>query len=294
MSGAVNTPPRVVPQQQFNGIANTTALVGAPFDYFSPFGEIFTDDQTASNALTYTAVLANGQPLSTAGLAFNFDPNAIGAAGAAAAGLPGAGEFSLLPGADPNTGLPALTAGQIGIRVTATDPGGLSVTDTFFIDVIPPNSPPNANDDTYTTPENVGLTTLPSTGVLHNDVDPNADPFTAAVVTGPTNGALTFHADGTFVYIPNHNFVGTDTFTYQDTDSADAVSNIATATINVVNVGKITVAPTAPATTNSVTEAFTAGALTPGRARHPRLGHLDLMECCGPRRALRRRPSCLP
>ena len=103
------------------------------------------------------------------------------------------------------------TPGQIGIRVTATDPGGLSVTDTFFIDVIPPNSPPLAADDTYTTPENVGLTTLPSTGVLHNDIDPNADPFTAAVVTGPTNGTLTFHADGTFVYIPNNNFVGTDT-----------------------------------------------------------------------------------
>ena len=181
--------------------------------------------------------------------------------------MTGAGEFkSMLPGRtgswdadDVATTLD--TPGQIGIRVTATDPGGLSVTDTFFIDVIPPNSPPLATDDTYTTPVNVGLTTLPSTGVLHNDIDPNADPFTAALVTGPTNGTLTFHADGTFVYIPNHDFVGTDTFTYQDTDSANAVSNIATATINVVNAGKITVTPTAPATTDSVTEAFTAGAL---------------------------------
>ena len=41
------------------------------------------------------------------------------------------------------------------------------------------------------------------------------------------------------------------------------MSNIATATINVVDVGKITVVPTAPATTNSVTETFTVGALTP-------------------------------
>ena len=301
VSGAVNTPPRVVPQQQFNGIPNTTALVGAPFDFFSPFGEIFTDDQTASNALTYTAILANGQPLSTVGLAFSFDPNAIGAAGAAAAGLPGVGEFSLLPGLDPNTGLPyALdTAGQIAVRVIATDPGGLSVTDTFVINVVPPNSPPNANDDTYTTPENVGLTTLLSTGVLHNDVDPNADPFTAALVTGPTNGTLTFHADGTFVYIPNHNFVGTDSFTYQDTDSAGAVSNIATATINVVNVGKITVVPTAPATTNSVTETFTVGALTPAPgSAHPQLGHLDRWRavdadgrCLGDLPACRDRPN---
>ena len=148
----------------------------------------------------------------------------------------------------------------------ATDPGGLSVTNTFVIDVQPPNSPPSAVDDSYTTFENVGLTAVPSTGVLHNDTDPNLDPFTAAVVTGPAHGALTFHADGTFVYIPNHNYVGTDFFTYQDTDSAGAVSNIATATINVVNVGKISVVPTAPATTNSVTETFTQGALIPAGA----------------------------
>ena len=168
-----------------------------------------------------------------------------------------AGEFSTLPGATLNT------PGPIAIRVKATDAGGLSVTDTFVINVVPPNSPPNAIDDSYTTPENVGLTTLLSTGVLHNDIDPNADPFTAALVTGPTNGTLTFNANGTFVYIPNHNFVGTDSFTYQDTDSAGAVSNVATATINVVNVGKITVAPTAPAATNSLTETFIVGALTP-------------------------------
>ena len=95
-------------------------------------------------------------------------------------------------------------------RVTATDNGGLSVTNTFVIDVIAPNSPPLAADDNYTTLENVGLTAVASTGVLHNDTDPNADPFTAALVTGPTNGALTFKADGTFVYIPNKNFIGTD------------------------------------------------------------------------------------
>ena len=141
--------------------------------------------------------------------------------------------------------------------------------------MIPPNSPPIAADDTYTTLENVGLTTLPSTGVLHNDIDPNADPFTAALVTGPTNGTLTFHADGTFVYIPNHNFVGTDTFTYQDTDSAGAVSNVATATINVVNAGKITVAPTPrQRRTPSRSRSRQAPCHRAGQPR-PQLGHLD-------------------
>ncbi len=95
--------------------------------------------------------------------------------------------------------------------------------------------------------------------MLHNDSDPNLDPFTAALVTGPTNGTLTFHADGTFVYSPKHNWAGTNSFTYQDTDSAGAVSNIATATITVAPVFAVDIVPTAPAATTSVTALFTFG-----------------------------------
>ena len=79
----------------------------------------------------------------TRNLSFNFDP------------VTGAGEFKTivllgpdgLLGTADDVATTLDTPGQIGIRVTATDPGGLSVTDTFFIDVVPPNSPPNADDD---------------------------------------------------------------------------------------------------------------------------------------------------
>ena len=255
LPGVGNTPPFLAAGTQFNGIANTSAIVGSTFDFFSPFTSIFNDNQTTPDLLTYTATLADGTPLSAANLQFKTVPGTLPPAGAAGVSL--AGEFSTIAGTTLDT------VEQIAVRVKATDPGGLSVTSTFIINVLPANSPPNANNDTYTTFENVGLTTLLSTGVLHNDSDPNLDPFTAALVTGPANGALTFHADGTFVYIPDHNFVGTDSFTYQDTDSAGAVGNIATATINVVNIGKISVVPTAPATTNSVTETYVQGALIP-------------------------------
>ncbi len=80
LPGAINTAPTLVVGTQYNGISNTTALAGTTFDYFSPLAQlavggpgIFTDQQTAANLLTYTAVLTNGQPLSTANLAFNFD-----------------------------------------------------------------------------------------------------------------------------------------------------------------------------------------------------------------------------
>ena len=235
VSGAVNTPPRVVPQQQFNGIANTTALVGAPFDYFSPFGEIFTDDQTASNALIYTAVLANGQPLSTARHGVQLRPDdgiGAGLAAAAYAGLPGVGEFSLLPGLDPNTGLPyALTAGQIAIRVIATDPAGLSVTDTFVINVLPLDTPPVANNDSYFDPRgrHPHRHAVKLQGVLANDTDTDfGDRLTARLVTGPAHGTLQFNTDGTFAYTPTVNYTGSDSFTYVADDIFLTDSNVAT------------------------------------------------------------------
>ena len=92
--------------------------------------------------------------------------------------------------------------------------------------------------------------------MLHNDIDPGQNPMTAAVVTGPAHGTLAFNPDGTFIYTPNPNFFGADSFTYQDTDSALLVSNIATASINVLPIGSVNIAPTAPATTTSLTASF--------------------------------------
>ncbi len=59
-------------------------------------------------------------------------------------------------------------------------------------------------------------------GVLKNDVktaDYNATTgagtITAKLVSGVSNGQLTFNSDGSFSYTPNLNFIGNDTFTYQ-------------------------------------------------------------------------------
>jgi Domain of unknown function (DUF4347)/Bacterial Ig domain len=59
-------------------------------------------------------------------------------------------------------------------------------------------------------------------GVLTNDVktpdyssSTGAGTITASVVNGPSNGQLTFNSDGSFNYLPNANFIGTDSFTYQ-------------------------------------------------------------------------------
>ncbi|MBS0182918.1 MAG: cadherin-like domain-containing protein [Nitrospira sp.] len=68
--------------------------------------------------------------------------------------------------------------------------------------------------------------------VLANDRDPESAPLTAALVSGTTNGTLTFNANGTFTYRPNAGFTGTDRFTYRANDGL-ASSNVATVSITV-------------------------------------------------------------
>ncbi|HEX4431214.1 MAG TPA: esterase-like activity of phytase family protein [Frankiaceae bacterium] len=61
--------------------------------------------------------------------------------------------------------------------------------------------------------------------VLHNDHGATA----VARHTNPANGAVKVNADGTFTYIPNPGFTGTDSFTYTATDAVqlfkDAAAN---------------------------------------------------------------------
>ena len=68
--------------------------------------------------------------------------------------------------------------------------------------------------------------------MLANDTDPDGDPLTAALVSGPGNGSLALNADGSFSYQPNEDFVGQDSFTYAANDGT-ADSNVATVTITV-------------------------------------------------------------
>ncbi|WP_028047466.1 Ig-like domain-containing protein [Cellulomonas sp. URHE0023] len=69
---------------------------------------------------------------------------------------------------------------------------------------------PGAVDDTWTIPVNTTLVASP--GVLTNDTGSLLD---AARVSTPAHGSGTFRADGTFDYVPAHDFSGIDTFTYE-------------------------------------------------------------------------------
>jgi VCBS repeat-containing protein len=88
---------------------------------------------------------------------------------------------------------------------------------------------PVAVDDSYITKPNTSLI-VNAPGVLQNDTDGDGDTLTVTLMSDPGNGVLTFHLDGSFEYIPNDGFIGTDTFTYIANDGTYD-SNTATVTI---------------------------------------------------------------
>ena len=93
------------------------------------------------------------------------------------------------------------------------------------------NPPPVAVDDAYDIPEDT-LLAISAPGVLSNDTDADMDPLTVIKVTDPTHGILTLNPDGSFMYEPETNWNGSDSFTYKANDT-QADSNTATVTITV-------------------------------------------------------------
>ena len=82
------------------------------------------------------------------------------------------------------------------------------------------NQPPISNADTYSVLENTTLL-IPANGVLTNDKDPDGDAIIVSIEQESTQGEVILNEDGSFIYIPNANFTGTDTFTYIAEDDYD-------------------------------------------------------------------------
>ena len=96
---------------------------------------------------------------------------------------------------------------------------------------------PVAVDDSYTMVEDSVLTVDGSTdsqpSLLANDSDADGDPLTViGVLSSPERGTLSFQSNGNFVYTPEANFFGQDSFVYQITDGKGATAH-ATALITV-------------------------------------------------------------
>src|SRR5690606_19488473 len=90
-----------------------------------------------------------------------------------------------------------------------------------------------ATDDTASGDED---TTINGTLVDNAQTTSGGD-LVFALVTGGTHGTATVNADGTYTYVPDTDFFGTDTFEYSVYDAAadETVTKSVTVTVNPVN-----------------------------------------------------------
>jgi VCBS repeat-containing protein len=103
-------------------------------------------------------------------------------------------------------------------------------------------TPPTAVDDGPTVTDEDTELTVAAPGVLSNDTDANSDPLTAEVVTGPAHGAVRLAEDGGYIYTPDADYHGADSFTYQAHDGT-STSAAATVTLQVASVDDPPVTP---------------------------------------------------
>ena len=120
-----------------------------------------------------------------------------------------------------------------GETVTLEDDRYLPSNATTTLNVL--DHAPNAVNDIYGVEENDTLN-VSAPGVLSNDTDVDGDPLTASLDSGPAHGTLTLNADGSFVYTPTTNYVGTDSFTYKASDGfGGSDTALVTITVHAIN-----------------------------------------------------------
>ncbi len=141
-------------------------------------------------------------------------------------------------------------------------------TATVTITVTNTNDAPMPAADSFTVAEAGTATTLDggSATVLNNDTDPDADNLAVNTtpVSGPSNGALTLNADGTFSYTHNGSETTSDSFTYEVCDDGSPVL-CANATVT-ITITPVNDPPTAVADAITVAEDGVATTLASGQA----------------------------
>jgi len=127
--------------------------------------------------------------------------------------------------------------GTTQVLLTVTDNDGAQDTDIALVGVADyTNQMPVVVADEYTTNEDELLEVDADNGVLANDTDDDyPEPLTAILIDNTLYGEITLNADGSFAYMPELNYNGSDYFSYSAFDG-QYYSVVATVTINVANV----------------------------------------------------------
>uniref|UniRef100_UPI001445C801 DUF4347 domain-containing protein n=1 Tax=Crateriforma spongiae TaxID=2724528 RepID=UPI001445C801 len=190
-----------------------------------------------------------GQPVSftvsatdSAGQTIDLTPVAI-PAGSSFASTSGQGSVSSVFNWTP------ATSGPTFLRFKAQDNGSPGA--SSFLDVtinVVANQPPNADNDEYNLLEGGTLATTDADGtttagdssddgVAANDSDPDGDPLSVTLISGPSfdTGTFALNPDGTFAYTHDGSENFTDTFVYQ-ADDGEGNTDTATVTLHITPV----------------------------------------------------------
>ncbi len=124
--------------------------------------------------------------------------------------------------------------GSAAVTVIAQDDGGTSnggkdrTTNSFTLTLVAFSTAA----DSYSMSEDGLLSVAASVGVLANDIGMGLG---ARLAAAASHGTVTLGADGSFVYLPDGQFFGSDTFSYQVTNST-VTSGVTVVTISVLPV----------------------------------------------------------
>ena len=99
--------------------------------------------------------------------------------------------------------------------------------------VNPVNDKPIGVTDSYDLTEDGVLNVSALNGVLANDIDVENDSLSGLRFLLPQHGELVFNADGSFIYTPDADFNGTDSFSYLINDGSGIAFPPTTVTLNV-------------------------------------------------------------
>lgn len=116
-------------------------------------------------------------------------------------------------------------------------PGRCTSNKKILLRVTPVNDRPVAVANSYSVTEDQVLKVSAQNGLFANDRDADGDKLTKAtnfIANAPDHGRVSTSEDGSFTYIPDKNFSGTDTFVYRVTDGK--LTSVAQVTIRVAGV----------------------------------------------------------
>jgi ELWxxDGT repeat protein/VCBS repeat-containing protein len=193
---------------------------------------ITTNAAPVADADSYT-VRANGVltvPATNGVLIGDTDADGNSLTARLGAGSANGGTLSLQPDGSftytPRTGF----VGTDSFTYFAND-GTIDSATSATVTLVVTNTAPVAVNDSYTTQRNTALTVVPSQGILVSDTDAEGNSLTATTFSAPASGTLTPNADGSFVYTPATDVVGTVSFTYRANDGIVDSANLGTVTI---------------------------------------------------------------